>query len=695
MQRLIAHKGLGSNADLSEFLSRLLPLCGSLFNKHQHKTMHAWASMISEFNKRGQAKEAINLYYQMRQSNSDPDAYTYVTVLNACARATSLDQGKLIHSHISKSGLQSNLFVGNALVDMYAKCQSLKDARIVFDGLLKRDVVTWNALISGHVQHERAQEALHFFEQMQMEGFKPNDITLLSILKACGSMMALGLGKHIHFQLTEIALDVDVYIGSTLMDMYVKFGCLDEARRVFNRLREHNVVSWTTMIAGNIQHGQNQEAFRLFERMQQEGVKPNRVTYVSMLRLCGNMLALDHGSFFHSHLEKNGVKLDVILGSALVDMYAKCGSLAQAHKIFKSLEDRNVISWNTLIAGYVQHGFDKEALDLYQQMQQEGLQPDQVTFVSILKACGNMGTLDCGKLLHDELKKSNLEIDLYLGTALIDMYAKCGSLTEACKVFSSFSERNVVLWSAMITGFVQNGDGCKALKLFRQMQEEDLKPDKLTYLSIFKACGTVAALYEGELVHAELLESGLELDVSIGNALIDMYAKCGSIYMARRVFEELSDRAVITWTALITGYAHHGHAQEALQLFGQMQHECVIPNEITLVCVLSACRHTGLLNIGYHISHCTSTISVGQAEEGDALIFILWEMVWMRGVLCLICAPLGGIVQIFAGQPQLLRATDSKFDCYDTWFDHDLLHSQDQPWPQIACASEDGGPSAQ
>ncbi|CAM6051450.1 unnamed protein product, partial [Sphagnum compactum] len=303
--------------------------------------------------------------------------------------------------------------------------------------------------------------------------------------------------------------------------------------------------------------------------MQQKGTSRDNFTFVPVLNACASLRALEAGRKVHEEIIQSGCKADVFVGSSLVDiclwgnslvdMYAKCGSMEDAERVFNKMLSRNVVTWNTMILGHVKCGQGSKALELFQQMQQE------VAFV---------------------------------GNSLIDMYAKCGSIEDAKRVFNKLPSRDVVSWNVMIFGHVKYGQGQKALELFRQMQEEGVQPTPLTLVGVLNACASVVALEEGRRTHDWVIKSGWDSNVFVGNSLIDMYAKCGSLVDALKVFNKMPSRDVVTWNAMIGGYAIHGHGKEALKQFEQMREEGVQPDDTTFVCLLSACSHSGLVDEG-------------------------------------------------------------------------------------------------
>eukprot|EP01018_Ginkgo_biloba_P001347 Gb_16635 [translate_table: standard] len=382
-----------------------------------------------------------------------------------------------------------------------------------------------------------------------------------ALLQVCLHKKSLPEGKLVHAHMIEAGFKCqDVSLGNKIVTLYTKCECLLDARRVLDQMPILNVVSWTAMIAAYVRHGHSEEALSLFYRMQlMDNCQPNQFTFASILPACGNLESLEQGMEIHEEIIRRGFQSDVFVGNALVDMYAKCGSIENARTVFEKMDQRSVVSWNAMIAGYAQTGRVEEALKLFQKMP---------------------------------------ERNVVSWTAMIAGYAKNGFVDDALQLFQKMPERNVVSWTAMIAGYAQNGYAEEALKFFRQMLLEGVKPNSNTFASVLPACINLAALEQGKDIHEEILRSGFQSDVFVGSALIDMYAKCGSIENARDVFDKMPQRNVVSWNVMIAGYALHGLSTEALKLFEQMQHSGTNPNHVTFLGVFSACCHAGLVDEG-------------------------------------------------------------------------------------------------
>jgi pentatricopeptide repeat protein len=439
---------------------------------------------LARYSKAGQHDKTIVLFQEMQQKGMTPNTFTFVPVLNACASLRALEEGRQVHEQIIQSGCEGDAFVGCSLVDMYAKCGSMEDAHRVFNKMPSRDVVTWNAMILGHGKCAQGQKALELFSQMQQEGVKPDSVTFVGVVNACASWVALEEGRCAHEQIIQSGWDSDVFVGNSLVDMYAKCGSMEDAQRVFNKMPSRNVVTWNAMILGHVKCRQGQKSLELFRQMQQEGVQPDSVTFVGVVNACASLVALEEGRSAHEQIIQSGWDLDVFVGSSLVDMYAKCGSMDDAQRVFMKIPSRDVVTWTSMILGRVKGGQGQKALELFQQMQKEGVQADSVTFVGVLNACASIAALEEGRCIHEQIIESGWDSDVFVGSSLVDMYAKCGSLEDAWRVFTKMPSRNVVTWNAIILGHVKCGQGQKALGIFQQMQQEDVQPDSVTFMGV-------------------------------------------------------------------------------------------------------------------------------------------------------------------------------------------------------------------
>ncbi|KAH7278288.1 hypothetical protein KP509_38G034200 [Ceratopteris richardii] len=589
----------------SDALVCMYARCGSLlkainlFDRFRSKDVFTWTALIGGYANIGKGHKALSCFKRMRQEGISPSAATFVSILKACGDMRMLDKGEEIHNEILKHGLlKDNVVLNTALMGMYAKCGVLLKAQELLDKLPDPDVIAWNVLIMGYMDHGQFGQAWTCFERMQYEHVSPSVVTFACMLKICGNLKAADKGKHIHDEIIKLGLlGNNIVLGTALVDMYAKCGNFVKARQVLEELPVRDTISWTALIAGYSEYGKGLQALDCFEQMEYEGVSPNAVTFASVLKACGDTGEVAKGESIHDEVCKQHLLKDTVVGTALINMYCKFGALAKAQEVLKEFCVRDIIAWNALLSGYVDHGENAEGLDCFWQIQHERLSPNVVTFICALKACGNIGALVEGQSIHDQIRERDLlNSHTVLGTALVDMYAKCSALTKAAEVLKQLQNRDTMSWTALIAGYVEHGETTQAFECFEQMQEEGLIPNVVTLVCLLRATGRLGLSIWGEKIHDEISRQGLLAEsVDLCIALVDMYAKCGALTKARQVLNELPLQNVSCWNALIAGYVQNGKFAEALIVFDEMKNEGLSPDEVTFVCVLSAYCRLGLM----------------------------------------------------------------------------------------------------
>ncbi|KAM7277327.1 hypothetical protein ACFE04_019193 [Oxalis oulophora] len=494
--------------------------------------------------------------------NSSP----FAKLLDSCVFYKSLRDCRRVHGRIVKTHFSSEVFIQNKLIDTYWKCGCFDDARKLFDRMPERNVFTWNAVVSA----------------------------------------------------------------------LTKLGFLDDAERVFDSMPVRDQCTWNSMIAGFTQHERHDKALIFFADMHKGDFLLNDYTFGSAISACSWLKDLKMGTQIHALVSKSIHSSNVFTGSALIDLYSKCGSVSCAQSVFDEMDDRNSFSWNSLITCYEQNGPANEALKVFVKMMDSGFEPDHITLASVASACASLSAIKEGSQIHARaVKFDKFRDDLIIGNALVDMYAKCGKINEArflfdkmpiknvisetsmvsgyAKVssvkaarsmFTKMTERNIVSWNALIAGYTQNGENEEALGLFRQLKRESMSPSHYTFGNLLNACANLADLQLGRQAHSHVLKHGFrfqfgeESDIFVGNSLIDMYMKCGSVEDGRLIFDKMVDRDWVSWNATIVGYAQNGYGTKALQIFQKMLASGEKPDDVTMIGVLSACSHAGLVEEG-------------------------------------------------------------------------------------------------
>eukprot|EP00250_Pteridium_aquilinum_P011597 c20180_g1_i1 orf=67-4089(+) len=574
-----------------------LDLAGSVFENSCPHTLASYNAMIATYLFQAQHKQAFQLFQQMLVDGLMPDAATYSKAVQVCESYNALEDVRALHSYVTKSGLDSDVMMGTALVSMYGKCGEIADVRLILSQMNEHNLLTWNALLAACVQHRHSHECIQIFKEMLLEGVYPSKETFSYVLPSCAHLGVLADGKMIHACVVQAGLDMDAAMASSLISMYGKCGALNDARCVFDKIPDSNVIHWTSMIAVYVQHGKARDALQLFDKMQQGRVKPNSITFTNVLNACASLGALTEGQTVHACIKDCDLKTDVGLANALLHMYCKCGALTDAHLVFDNMFPKKAVSWNVLIAAYIQQGHNEVAMQLFQQMQQENVEADEITFVNVLRACARLDILHIGNAIHCCVVQRGLGSSIVFATTLISMYGACGALEEAQWVFNKIEEHNMVSWTAIITVHVQQGCGQEAIELFHQMRVEGWEPDGVTLVSVLGAYANLKLTAPDDVIQA-CYRCNFKADIVLGNALINMYAKCGAVENARMIFEKMHDRNVATWNAMISAYGQHAYGKEALELLQRAHQEGISPDELTWIHCLSICGALGALGQG-------------------------------------------------------------------------------------------------
>ncbi|XP_024978674.1 pentatricopeptide repeat-containing protein At2g34400 [Cynara cardunculus var. scolymus] len=427
----------------------------------------------------------------------------------------------------------------------------------------------------------------------QKQQRRPLKEQLLIILKQCVSTKTV---QQIHTQMLINSVEQPNFLLAKLIDLKdFSYSC-----HLFTSMHEPNDYAFNVMIRGLATAWKRFDlTLELYYNMKVLGIKPNNFTYPFLFIACSNLLAVEHGRLSHSMVLRSGLMLDGHVRHSLITMYSRCGYLGCARKVFDEITDRDLVSWNSMISGYSKMGFPRGALELFERMRGEGFEPNEMTLVSVLGACGDLGNLSSGRLIEDYVVDNEMKVNSYIGSALIAMYAKCGALVSARRIFDKMAKKDLVTWNAMITGYAQSGLSDEAISLFNIMKEEQVNANNITLSGVLSACASVGALDIGISVDTYASERGLQHDIYVATALIDMYAKCGRVDRASKVYENMPFKNEAAWNAMISALAFNGRSKEAILLFNQMSEDRVVrPDDITFVAVLSACVHGGMVKEG-------------------------------------------------------------------------------------------------
>ena len=489
----------------------------------------------------------------------------------------------------------------NSQLKQLVKAGDLNAARRMFDKMPHRDEISWTNMISGYVNASDSCEALVLFSNMWVQpGVRMDHFVLSLALKACALNMNLYYGELLHGYSVKSSFVNSVFVGSALVDMYTKVGKIQQGCRVFDEMPVRNVVSWTAVITGLVQAGYAKEGLVYFSEMQRSKVEYDSYSFAIALKACADFGALNYGREIHAKTMKKGFNESSFVANTLATMYNKCGKLVYGMRLFEKMRTQDVVSWTTIITTLVQMGQEEHAIEAFIKMKESDVSPNEYTFAAIISGVANLAITECGEQLHAHVLRIGLVDSLSVANSIITMYSKCGQLTSASMVFHGMTRRDIVSWSTIIAAYSQGGYGEEAFEYLSWMRREGPKPNEFAFASVLSVCGSLAILEQGKQLHAHVLSIGLEHTAMIQSALINLYSKCGSIKDASKIFNVAENEDIVSWTAMINGYAEHGCSQKAIDLFVKIHTGGLKPDSVTFIGVLTACSHAGLVDLGFH-----------------------------------------------------------------------------------------------
>ncbi|GAA0184950.1 hypothetical protein LIER_32238 [Lithospermum erythrorhizon] len=533
---------------------------------------------------------------------------TLSSLLHACAQQNDIFTGRKLHEFVCNSKeLANNPIISTRIITMYSLCGYPLESLAVFENLETRNLYQWNAVLSGLVKNEMWVDVIILFSEfITLSSFEPDNFTMPCVIKACGRIMDVRLGKCVHGMVEKYGLSDDVFVGNALISMYGDFAVVEEAVKMFEVMDMKNLVTWNSILNVFAENGGFIECFEFFKEMMEggEALFLDVATMVTMLPVCAEIEDVDMGRSIHCLAVKFRLIEEVKVQNALLDMYSKCGYLFEARMIFEMNENKNVVSWNSMIGDYAREGDVSGAFDLLRKMcgLNEHEKVNDVTVLSVLPVCSGQSKLFGVKELHGYSIRHYFSDNLVMN-AFVAGYAKCGDLTSAGRVFDGIQSRSVSCWNALTNGSVQNGEPGKALDLYLAMMDSGINPDSISIATLLVACDRLQILGYGRQIHSFVLRKGIDKDPYIFTSLLSLYIHCDDPLSAELLFRGRKAKGLIAWNAMISGFSHNRMPYEALSLLQQMVSEEIKPDETTIASALCSCSQLSTLRLGKEI-HC-------------------------------------------------------------------------------------------
>ncbi|XP_038877935.1 pentatricopeptide repeat-containing protein At3g22690 [Benincasa hispida] len=552
-------------------------------------TVFMYNSLIRGYSAAGLCDEAISLYVQMIEVGFMPDNFTFPFVLSVCAKTGAFVEGVQLHGALMKIGLERDMFVANSLIHLYAEGGDFLFARKVFDEMLERNVVSWTSLICGYARTDSSREAVALFFQMIEAGVRPNSVTMVCVISACAKLKDLELAKRIHAYIEESGMELNTHMVNALVDMYMKCGETGGAKRLYDGCVDKNLVLCNTIMSNYSHHGMPNEVLTVLVDMFRVDLQPDRISLLSAISACGQMGDYLLGKCCHNYSLRNGYEGWDNIRNAIIDMYMKCGKQEIAYRVFDSMSNKSIVSWNSLLVGYirnkdlesarkifnempekdivswntminalVQESMFDEAIELFREMQLKEMKADRVTMVEVASACGYLGDLELAKWIYAYIVKNSIYCDMLLETAVVDMFARCGDTYSAMKVFNNMDKKDISAWTTAIGAMAVDGNGKRAIELYSEMLKQGVKPDQVVFVNILTACSHGGFVEQGQRIFESMKQHGISPQIVHYGCMVDLLGRAGKLEEALDIIKSMPMKPNgIIWGSLLAACRTH------------------------------------------------------------------------------------------------------------------------------------------
>ncbi|CAO2827659.1 unnamed protein product [Amaranthus hypochondriacus] len=535
-----------------------------VFGIMKKKNVVAWNTMISWFVKTERFVEGVRYFRLMMRMGVKPTPVSFVNVFPAISSCGDYKLGNVLYGMLVKfgGGYVDDLFAVSSAIVMFSEMGCIDLARKVFDGCLEKNVEVWNSMIGGYLQNNCCIEALDLFvEALSSNLVSLDNVSYIAALTTVSQLQQVCIGKQLHAHVLKNLTSFSVTLINAVIVMYSRCNCIQEAFKVFDGMAERDIVSWNTMITAFVQNGFDEEGLMLVYEMQNQGFIVDAVTVIAILSAASNLRSEVIGKQTHAYLLRKDIEFQG-MDSYLIDMYAKSGLIKKAQILFEETDElrRDQATWNSMLSSNIQNGLFKEALTVFRQMLDRNVLPNAVTIASILPSCSQVGSIALGKQLHGFAVRHSLDQNVFVGTALVDMYSKLGAIASAEKVFALTPNKTPVTYTNMILGHGQHGMGSRALALFDEMLNSAITPDAVTFIAVLSACSYAGLVDEG-LKILETMEKNFGIQPSVEHyaCVVDMLGRDGRLKEAFELAETLGEEgsAIQAWGSLLAACKTH------------------------------------------------------------------------------------------------------------------------------------------
>ncbi|XP_020573553.1 pentatricopeptide repeat-containing protein At4g13650-like [Phalaenopsis equestris] len=543
---------------------------------------------------------AVELFKHSRSIGLHVSPYTITSLVSLCSSPDNATFGVQIHGFSEKVGMVMDASVVNSLITMYSRSYTLHDAEDLFELCVAKDIVTWNSLINGYAYNGEGDAGFNLVQRLLSSGILPNESTFLSFLSCCATIVVLQNVRKAHALILKLREGFEQWTDTVILTMYCRTKSIGDAAVSFHATKVKDALSSNLIMGLYRSCGRHDESINLFHILQSQGSQVDEMMFYGVLSSSSRLGFLDFGCQIHGWVIKNGFDEISHLKNSILELYSQCGGVDDMERAFEESEKADLFSWNMMLMGYAKIGFFHKIITIWHDMLKLDIKLNEFSYSALLHACCHADLLLIGEHIHAVIHKMRLAFDIALMNSLLTMYSNCKQMEKAHLAFQEIPSPDSVSWNAMVSGYTQNGFPAESIELFVRMNENGIETNEMTYASIFSSCSSIANLKLGFQFHAQTVKRGFDLNLSVSNSLITMYARCGNIHESSQIFRRTKEPDLITWNSMINAYAHHGLGKEAISLFEEMNSFSEKPNNATFMGILSSCSRAGLVSEACH-----------------------------------------------------------------------------------------------